>query len=227
MDISGTLLALRKQLGLSQAEVAEYVTKQGQPIVQTQVSKWEKGERVPDATNFLLLCQLYGVHDVLTVFCDASRADSALNDLGRQRLLEYMRLLQSSNRYVKAPSVVKRVRSLPLYDLPVSAGTGQFLDSDRYELIDVDDTVPDIATFAVRVSGDSMMPQFANQQVVYVRQQPTLEKGEIGIFIINGDAYCKLLGGDKSVELISINKRYAPIQVRADDELRIVGKVVG
>lgn len=118
-------------------------------------------------------------------------------------------------------------RRIPLYDLPVSAGTGQFLDSDRYELIEVDESVPLDATYAVRVSGDSMAPRFAHGQVLYIKPQQTLEPGETGIFLHNGEALCKELGGvEGSPTLISLNPSYEPRPILPQDELRVLGKVL-
>jgi hypothetical protein len=52
----------------------------------------------------------------------------------------------------------------PLYTLPVSAGTGQFLDSEDYELLEATEAVPLSATFAVRLCGDSKTPRFQDGQ---------------------------------------------------------------
>ena len=61
-------------------------------------------------------------------------------------------------------------RTLNLYDLPVSAGTGQFLDSDRFSEMEVGDEVSLDADFGVRVSGDSMEPLYLNGQIIWVHQ---------------------------------------------------------
>ena len=47
-----------------------------------------------------------------------------------------------------------------LFNLPVSAGTGQFLDSDRFSEIEVGAEVAASADFGVRVAGDSMEPLY-------------------------------------------------------------------
>ncbi len=224
MKIADTLASLRKNCELTQAQVSQFLESHGVSASVKVISKWECGGSLPDAQCFVLLCDLYGVSDVVGLFTE-QQGQSVLNDLGRKRLVEYMRLLQSNDKYLQAPAR-RIVRQIALYDLPVSAGTGLFLDSDHYEMIDVDDTVPSCATFAVRISGDSMTPRFTDQQIVFVRQTPTLEKGKCGIFILNGDAYCKLLGGDTDTELISLNKKYNPIRIQPSDELRVVGEVV-
>lgn len=225
MTFGETLISIRKSCGLSQEEVAAYLEKHGRPISRKAISKWEQGASLPNAEQFLLLCRLYGISDVLSVFCDQCEGAS-LNDLGKQKLMEYMRLLQSSDQYREAPARHRILRRIPLYDLPVSAGTGQFLDSDQYELIDVDESIPLDATFALRITGDSMEPQYTDGQVIYIKPQPTLERGELGVFIHNGDALFKRLGGKNRTELISLNQKYPPRIIGENDDLRVVGKVI-
>ena len=115
-------------------------------------------------------------------------------------------------------------RYLKLYDLPASAGTGVYLDSESYEEIMVDDTVPESAEFAVRIRGDSMIPRFIDGQIVFVKSQQWLDIGEIGIFTLESEGYIKKWGGDS---LISLNPKYKPIKLKEWQELTIFGKVVG
>ena len=119
---------------------------------------------------------------------------------------------------------IKPRRSIRLYDIPVAAGTGMFLDSDSYEIIEADDTVPLEADYVVRASGDSMEPRFVDKQIIFAKEQRTLDEGEIGIFVINGDSYLKKLGRGM---LISLNPNYKPIRIRENDSFYICGKVVG
>ena len=48
-----------------------------------------------------------------------------------------------SGEYIREEPIIYQFprRTLSLYDLPVSAGTGQFLDSDRFSEIEVGDEV--------------------------------------------------------------------------------------
>ena len=75
-------------------------------------------------------------------------------------------------------------RKLSLFDLPVSAGSGQFLDSDRFSEIEVGDEVAASADFGVRVAGDSMEPLYLDGQITWIHKQDTLEEREIGIFYL-------------------------------------------
>ena len=78
----------------------------------------------------------------------------------------------------------------------------------------------------MRISGDSMTPLFTDGQTVYVRQQQELENGDIGIFVLNGEAFCKKLDSENG-RLISLNLKYPPIVLGDYSDLRVVGKVVG
>ena len=191
------LAELRKRQGWSQGEVAQMLTERGWSVKTQAVSKWEKDTTLPNAAQFLILCQLYRVHDVQRAFLSEESESTA-------------------------------IRQLPLYTLAVSAGTGQFLDGSSYDLVEAGNEVSAQADFGVRIAGDSMEPRFVNGQIVWVRRQETLRSGEIGIFLHNGEGFCKRLEtGSGTPMLVSLNSAYAPIPVREGDEFRVFGKVVG
>jgi repressor LexA len=115
-----------------------------------------------------------------------------------------------------------------LFDLPASAGTGSFLDGENYTILEVGEKVPVDVDFGIRISGDSMEPQFISGQIVWVHQQETLSTGEIGIFYLNGNAYCKKLKDEgNGLFLTSLNTKYEPIAVKDTDSFKIFGKIVG
>lgn len=59
-------------------------------------------------------------------------------------------------------------------------------------------------------------------------KQDTLNNGEIGIFFLDGNAYCKKLQDDeKGLYLISLNSTYEPIAINENQTCKIFGKVVG
>ena len=231
INLGSKLAELRKARRLSQWDVAKLVSVSGDPITNRAVSKWETGDTLPNAEQFLALCRIYDIRDVLSTFLGMEGPNdeglNSLNKLGRERVDEYISLLKESPEFSYKQRVIRIKRQMPLYDLPASAGTGVFLDSDSYTLIDVDETVPENASLAVRISGDSMTPLYTDGQIVYVRQQPDLKPGEIGIFVLNGEAYCKKLETDGGIKLISLNPNYKPIKVKYSYELRVIGKVVG
>ena len=230
------IAALRKEKKLNQKQLASEISRDcaralgREPITDKAISKWERGDSLPDAQQFISLCRVLGISDVLAVFRGLKSGYdpfAGLNRLGRDRAEEYISLLCESQYFSTDLQQKQSCRQIPLYDLPASAGTGVFLDGSSYTMIDADETVPDAATFAVRISGDSMDPMFRDGQVVYVRQQQVLNSGEIGIFVLNGEAYCKKLDTENGAHLVSLNPKYKPIKLADGAELRIVGRVVG
>ncbi len=151
-----------------------------------------------------------------------------LNEEGRTMALNYIDLLKGSEKYQAAPvRILQPVRVLNLYDMPVSAGTGQFLDNDSYEEVEVGPEVPETADFGVRISGDSMMPRYLDKQIVWIQKTDELNDGEIGIFFYNGNAYCKkLLCNKKGTYLISLNDKYEPIEIAEGSTFKTFGRVV-
>ena len=116
-------------------------------------------------------------------------------------------------------------RSISLYDLPVSAGTGVFLTDTESVSINIPDN-PDTAgaDFALRIKGNSMEPKYRDGDVLLVEECDSVEYGELGIFILDGDGYFKKYGGDR---LFSLNPDYEPILLKNFENIACCGRVVG
>ena len=119
-----------------------------------------------------------------------------------------------------------RRRSIGLYDMPVSAGVGEFLaDATRVEDIVIpDDPRTAEADFALRINGDSMEPKYHSGDILLVQSADTVEEGELGIFVLDGSGYFKKYGGD---HLISLNTKYPPIPLKDFEDVACCGRVVG
>ena len=116
-------------------------------------------------------------------------------------------------------------RSIKLFGLPVSAGTGMFLDDEAAEEIMIpDNSKTEDADYAVRISGHSMEPKYHDGDVLLVHDSESVENGELGIFVLDGSGYFKLFGGDR---LISLNPEFGDILLKDFTEVSCCGKVVG
>ena len=226
MDISKTLARLRKKCRLTQSDVADYLNAHAKKdLTFKAVSHWEVGFSSPSVEHFLLLCELYQVDDIQFTFRgNGAKWSERLNDIGKRKVEEYAALLVGNPQFRIQKEASHETGVIKLYDMPASAGTGSLLDSDAYEELEVDDTVPSGVDYAVRITGDSMLPRFIDRQVVFVKEQSTLDTGEIGVFVLNEESYCKKLGHG---ELLSLNTRYKPIPIHEYDSLYVLGKVVG
>ena len=230
MEFSIWLKNYRKECGLSQQELADWLNAQAvveKKLDNHSIFNWENKRTLPDYKTFLAIAYCAGLADPYLTFLGATHS-YRLNDEGRRKLDEYARLLEDSPRYA-VPAAKPAGRAIPFYELPVSAGLGQFLDSDRFELREVDGTVPHDAEYAVPVAGDSMEPRFVDKQWIFVKEQHTLEEGDIGVFLYDGESYCKVYstGTDGCPVLRSLNPAYEPIRAGLIDTFRVLGKVVG
>jgi len=83
--------------------------------------------------------------------------------------------------------------------------------------------------FALRASGDSMTGAGINDgDLIIVRRQQLAENGDIVVAVLNGETTVKRLRlEDRRIELVPENPGLAPVKVRPEDDLRILGKVVG
>lgn len=123
------------------------------------------------------------------------------------------------------PSTIPLKRRITLYTMPVSAGRGVFLDDDSATEITIpDNEISNDATFALKISGNSMEPKYRNGDYLLVKATDTVEVGEVGVFVLDGEGYVKVYGGDT---LISLNSTYKPIPLKDFENVRCVGVVTG
>ena len=109
--------------------------------------------------------------------------------------------------------------------MPVSAGSGVYLDDTTAEKINIPDNEKTVtADFALRISGNSMEPKYHDGDILLVENADSTEVGELGIFVLDGSGYFKKYGGDR---LISLNPEFADILLKDYSEVACCGRVVG
>ena len=167
-----------------------------------------------------------------------------LDDTGQDKVIGFASDLVSSGRYVRTEPERGVVLAFPkakrrrdgfvefkVYDQPAAAGLGNYIDTPDFAVEQYPAALtPEGAEFGVRISGNSMEPEIPNGSTVFVRPTPAVEPGEIGIFVLDGQAYCKKLIADRRArrtKLRSLNPQYADIVVEDESRLRTLGKVLG
>ena len=266
MDISigKTLSELRKGKKLMQKDVASRLGGYGFTVRAKTIYNWEKGLSQPGIPQFIALCDILDVDDVLWQFASIAKGPYAgLNSDGRRKAREFIDLLfhvdafrasggikagsgdENSDLFVSEGTnseddfdrngksaglscgIYEAPRLLRLYDIPVSAGTGNFLDDSSYEMIEAPSYVPVAVDFALRLSGDSMEPLLQDGQVIWVKEQELLDSGDIGVFTYSDDVYCKKLIADGArAYLRSLNPGYEDIEIKEDFGFSTIGRVV-
>ncbi len=221
----------RKELKLSQIDVSGMLTEKGFPITNAGISAWEKGNTVPPAESFLALCEILKINDIYTAFIGENPMDpfKSLNDEGVKKAYEYIDLLERSGKYKRTAAdmidITPRLMKVAL--VPASAGTGNFLDEENFELMEITDRVPDRADFGVYITGDSMEPRFHNEELVWIEKTDSLQNGDIGLFFLNDMTYIKkYVKKSTGVYLVSLNAVYKPIKVDEYSTFKIFGKIV-
>ena len=87
------------------------------------------------------------------------------------------------------------------------------------------------ADFALRCTGDSMIDaRIMDGDIVYIRQQPTVENGEIAAVLVDDEATLKRVYlNDDTLTLVACNSKYQPFVFTGEqlDKIIILGKAVG
>ena len=133
---------------MSQSQLSKELEKQGYPIKQAAISSWETDVNMPNAGQFLALCEILGIADIYSTFIGVNPNNtlSQLNDEGQEKVFEYIDLLAQSGKYQrKVAEVIPFTRTIRLFNIPASAGVGEFLDSDDYEEITVETAVATVS----------------------------------------------------------------------------------
>lgn len=203
------------------------------------ISNWENGINQPPVDKIVPLCKALGVSlsylfnyhngsDETPLAAEYTEMLLGLDADGHRVVDAVLRLeFERCNRRIPARSsgVSRPFRVIPFIPLAASAGTGVTLDDYPAEEIEVELTANSKrADFAVRVSGNSMEPEFHDGELLLVQKTDTVQPGELGLFALNGEGYFKRLGQGK---LISLNADYPPIPLHPTDHIHVFGRVLG
>ena len=150
----------------------------------------------------------------------------------KAQIAEPVSLAENTKAKIIEPSVVRRAmdevaarRSIFLYDMPVSAGSGVYLDDTTADKINIpNNEKTKSADFALRISGNSMEPKYHDGDILLVERCDSPSVGELAIFVLDGQGYFKQYGGDR---LISLNPEFTDILLKDYTEIACCGKVVG
>lgn len=252
MNLQDKIKFLRIKQDMTQKELGQKLG-----ISTVSIGHWEAGTRTPSSDAIVLLAKLFNVSAdfLLGIEIDEDK-DSALLTKNELSLLSNYRVLDKhgqkavdticmiekariESEQIKSatkPNVITlqptASRYIPKYTTPSAAGYSVPLDGDDFEMILVDDNVPNDADFAVVIQGDSMYPYIHDGDTVYVKKDCELSVGDVGIFCINGAMYCKqyYIDDNKDIEFVSANPclRNTNIHISADSNasIRCYGKVL-
>lgn len=99
---------------------------------------------------------------------------------------------------------------------------------DYYE-DELEELLPSGNVFYLKTKGDSMFPTIPDKSLVLIREQPSVENGEIAAVLVNGDTEATLKRvhfSGNTILLQADNPLYPPYIVSEDNPARIIGKVI-
>ena len=231
MSLNNRIKERREALNMSRAELANSIG-----VTPSAIANYENGISSPKIELLYKLFKAlkcdanYLYQDEIKEFTTETPTSDELTIIKKYRslsdydkgavdsLINHLSGRQTEFIQIESPTL------LPYYGHIASAGTGQFVFDDiPPEMIEVENNHINMqADFAVGVNGDSMEPTYSDGDVLLIKKQPSVNVGEIGIFMIEGEAFVKELGYNV---LISHNPKYAPIPF--SESISCIGKVLG
>ena len=108
----------------------------------------------------------------------------------------------------------------------VSAGVGERLHDETLFTEMVKGPIP-THDLALKVNGDSMEPMFKDGEIIFVEKTHNIKNGQIGIFIIEEEAYVKkVFVEDDRLTLVSRNRDHRDLHFYRNESVRLIGKVI-
>ena len=245
MSFGNKLVFAREKKNLTQKKLAELLD-----ITPTRLNYWEKDKREPDVVMIKKIANildttgdfLLGLEDYDAKKNNIKRnkllnSYDKLNTEGQEKAIERVEELTQIPKYTidnisEELSITREdVKDINLYEIPASAGTGMLITDDvPCEIKQVDLTIAPQARkadFALYVRGDSMETNYYDGDIVFVKEQPYIDNGQIGIFIYDNETYIKKYSiQEDGVYLISLNKKYPPIKIEENICFKICGLVL-
>ncbi|MBQ1389876.1 MAG: LexA family transcriptional regulator [Clostridia bacterium] len=222
----------RERLGIEQKELGNRIG-----VVGNAVCNWENGRSRPDMSLVPKICDVLGItlYDLFDISDPTHR-----QTMREKMLLEGYRNLNEGHKYtvdnlIRSLSHIESVETMPsvkeliLFEHSLAAGFSAATDFD-------DNGEPiylylshniELADCVFSVNGDSMEPEFHNNDLVLVQRYPRCEQihpGEIGAFIIGNETYIKQYQEDG---LHSLNSDYKTMHFDSGENVYFIGKVLG
>lgn len=199
------LKQLRKEINKSMADVARDLN-----IPYTTYVNYEKDTREPNSETLIALADYFRCSVDFLICRSNNRIDES--NLSKIKNIEPI------------PTMVK----VPLLGT-IACGEPILAEENIEDYINMPENTK--GTFALRCKGDSMInARIFDGDIVYIREQPDVENGEIAAVLIENEATLKrVYKNENSVELRPENPMYKPIVFYNEDinKIKILGKAVG
>lgn len=214
------LKSRRLELGLTLEDVGDMVG-----VGKSTVRKWENGmidnmkrDKIALLAHALQISPLQILSDDYQPTNNIISIYNQLNKPRQRKVYTFAQhQLDEQNNGVEESSAIYLVGQ---------TAAGEPLEYSQINAEQINTTVPSGADYALTVKGDSMEPLIKDGSIIFYKEQPTVENGEIAIVELNNnEVTCKKLYlYEDRVVLKSINEKYEDMIF--EDGVRIIGKVI-
>lgn len=203
------LKELRKGKDLSQADFSKQIG-----VSKSSINMYERGEREPGIET------LEAIADYFNVDMDYL--------LGKSEHKNKFDWLKSTDNFAIDNIIpIPKTKKVPLIG-KIACGEPILAEENFDGTVSIPDYID--ADFALTCKGDSMRnARILDGDIVFIRQQPDVENGEIAAVLIDGEATLKrVYKQNNSLILHPENSAYSPIVISGEElsDVRILGKAV-
>ncbi|MBO5008056.1 MAG: helix-turn-helix domain-containing protein [Clostridia bacterium] len=204
-ELGDRIKMLRKEKHLTQSKLTDILRNDYDlKTDRVMISKWETGFQTPHTDTLKIIAKVLGVSvDYLLTGMDAITPD----------------LTEDS------PIPVKKIRMLG----SIACGTPIFCNEEYEYVIATGENAK--ADFCLTARGDSMInARIADGDIVFIKQQSTVENGEIAAVVIGDEATLKrVYRTADGIMLMPENPAYQPMYFSGDElsQAYVLGKAIG
>lgn len=214
------LKLLRYEARLTQQELANILG-----ISKSSINMYERGDREPNLETLEAIADHFNVDmDFLLGKSDHRNKFAWLKEIDPQEIS----MEQTLPANILPLPIMKRI---PLIGT-IACGTPILAVEDATEFIDAPEGIQNDIDFALECKGDSMInARIFPGDIVYIKQQPVVENGEIAAVLIGDEATLKRVyytPGNDRITLRACNPLYSDMTYTGEqlNEIKILGKAV-
>lgn len=228
MELKERLKSSRKHAGLTQAQVADTVG-----LTQATYSQLERGI-VKSTSKIVEIANLLKVNPTWLATGEGSMENKPTIDQLRN---EIAKIEQNSKKDLQTSQVLSMSKPVPVINW---IAAGSWTETNPTTLDDVIDYLPrpiglSDDGFCLIVRGESMMPEFKPDEIIYVEPNVDIGKLQNGDLVVvqesnnNEATFKQLVIGETSndIYLRPLNKNWHEQRMIPKSEWRLIGKVVG
>lgn len=243
MGIGKGLKNLRKSKNMTMEQLANDLNNKYPDLMKLtkgKISKWENEKEEPRLSTAKILAEYFNVK-INDLYSDTNSTYKENNDITtvynqltpprQHNVLDYAKHQLELQNNTKDNIVDfndykdNKVNEASVYGY-VSAGTGEQIFNEPQFTVTVKGDVP-IHDLALQVNGNSMEPMFHDKEVIFIEKTHEIKNGQIGVFIIDGEAYVKKVYVEENrLTLVSLNKEYPDLHFYENQSVELVGKVI-